>query len=86
MGERKRAPGCHVPVHVALPLSSTCIWLETKPRHPDIIILDVMLRDEDGFSLCRRLRTTSTIPVIMLTAVAGNTDRVVGLDLVPTTI
>src|ERR1700716_806112 len=51
-------------------------------KHPtDLIILDVMLRHEDGFSLCRRLRTTSTIPIIMLTAVADNTDRVVGLEL-----
>jgi len=47
----------------------------------DLIILDVMLRHEDGFSLCRRLRTTSTIPIIMLTAVADSTDRVVGLEL-----
>jgi two-component system, OmpR family, response regulator len=47
----------------------------------DLIILDVMLQHEDGFSLCRRLRTTSTIPIIMLTAVADNTDRVVGLEL-----
>jgi two-component system OmpR family response regulator len=47
----------------------------------DLVILDVMLRHEDGFSLCRRLRTTSTIPIIMLTAVADSTDRVVGLEL-----
>jgi two-component system OmpR family response regulator len=47
----------------------------------DLIILDVMLRHEDGFSLCRRVRTTSTIPIIMLTAVADNMDRVVGLEL-----
>src|SRR5882724_11398940 len=47
----------------------------------DLIILDVMLQHEDGFSLCRRLRTTSTIPIIMLTAVADNMDRVVGLEL-----
>jgi two-component system OmpR family response regulator len=47
----------------------------------DLVILDVMLKHEDGFSLCRRLRTTSTLPVIMLTAVADQTDRVVGLEL-----
>jgi two-component system, OmpR family, response regulator len=47
----------------------------------DLIILDVMLQHEDGFALCRRLRTTSAIPVIMLTAMADNTDRVVGLEL-----
>ena len=47
----------------------------------DLIILDVMLQHEDGFSLCQRLRTTSAIPVIMLTAVADDTGRVVGLEL-----
>jgi two-component system, OmpR family, response regulator len=51
-------------------------------KHPiDLIILDVMLRHEDGFSLCRRLRATSTLPVIMLTAVADQIDRVVGLEI-----
>jgi two-component system OmpR family response regulator len=47
----------------------------------DLVILDVMLQNEDGFSVCRQLRTTSQIPVIMLTAVADHTDRVVGLEL-----
>lgn len=47
----------------------------------DLVILDVMLQREDGFSLCRRLRSTSTIPIIMLTAVADQTDRIVGLEL-----
>jgi two-component system OmpR family response regulator len=53
--------------------------LDDKPV--DLIILDVMLRHEDGFSLCSRLRATSSIPIIMLTAVADQTDRVVGLEL-----
>ena len=47
----------------------------------DIVILDVMLQEEDGFSLCRRLRTTSPVPVIMLTGMADPTDRVVGLEI-----
>jgi two-component system OmpR family response regulator len=51
-------------------------------RHTiDLIVLDVMLRHEDGFSLCRRLRATSNVPIIMLTAVADHTDRVVGLEV-----
>jgi two-component system OmpR family response regulator len=45
------------------------------------VILDVMLRGEDGFSLCRRLRASSPVPIIMLTAMADHTDRVVGLEL-----
>lgn len=47
----------------------------------DLIILDIMLRKEDGFSLCTRLRASSKIPVIMLSAMADHTDRVVGLEI-----
>ena len=47
----------------------------------DLVILDVMLQGEDGFSLCQRLRATSRIPIIMLTAMADYTDRVVGLEI-----
>jgi two-component system OmpR family response regulator len=51
-------------------------------QHPiNIVILDLMLQGEDGFSLCRRLRALSPVPVIMLTAMADHTDRVVGLEL-----
>jgi DNA-binding response OmpR family regulator len=50
-------------------------------KHPiDLVILDVMLQNEDGFSLCSRLRAASAVPVIMLTAMADHTDRVVGLE------
>ncbi|MDB6085024.1 MAG: two component transcriptional regulator, winged helix family [Gammaproteobacteria bacterium] len=47
----------------------------------DLVILDVMLQEEDGFSLCRRLRAASQVPIIMLTAMADHTDRVVGLEI-----
>ena len=47
----------------------------------DLVILDVMLQGEDGFSLCRRLRAQSEVPVIMLTARGDHTDRVVGLEI-----
>jgi two-component system OmpR family response regulator len=47
----------------------------------DLVILDVMLKNEDGFDLCRKLRAGSPIPVIMLTAVGDPTDRIVGLEL-----
>jgi two-component system, OmpR family, response regulator len=51
-------------------------------RHSiDLVILDVMLQGEDGFSLCRRLRAISRVPIIMLTAVIDHTDRIVGLEL-----
>lgn len=47
----------------------------------DLVILDVMLPDANGFDLCRELRTHSSVPVIMLTAVSETTDRVVGLEI-----
>src|SRR6266436_5314593 len=51
-------------------------------RHSvDLVILDVMLKREDGFSLCRELRAMSRVPIIMLTAVTDHTDRTVGLEL-----
>lgn len=51
-------------------------------RQPvDLVILDLMLRGEDGFELCRRLRAVSAVPVIMLTAMTDYTDRVVGLEI-----
>ncbi len=47
----------------------------------DVVILDLMLPGEDGLTLLRRLRAASTLPVIMLTAMGSETDRVVGLEL-----
>src|ERR1700674_2720766 len=53
--------------------------LKTDP--PDIVILDVMLPDMDGFTLCRKIRESNRIPIIMLTARGDVTDRIVGLEL-----
>jgi len=47
----------------------------------DLVVLDVMMPGEDGLSLCRHIIETSEIPVILLTALSGETDRVVGLEL-----
>lgn len=47
----------------------------------DLIVLDLMLPGKNGLDLCRELRTTSTTPIIMLTAKGGETDRIVGLEL-----
>jgi len=49
--------------------------------HIDLVILDVMLPGLSGFDLCREIRSTSHIPVMMLTARGEETDRVVGLEL-----
>ena len=46
-----------------------------------LIILDIMMPGMDGFAVCRELRTFSKVPVIMLTAVSDETDRIIGLEL-----
>jgi len=50
-------------------------------QRPDLVILDLMLPKLDGWEVCRRLRQTSEVPVIMLTARAEEVDRVAGLTL-----
>ncbi|HEY0421437.1 MAG TPA: response regulator [Acetobacteraceae bacterium] len=50
-------------------------------QEPDVIILDLMLPGEDGLSLCRQLRASGNLPIIMLTARGEAADRVVGLEL-----
>ena len=47
---------------------------------PDLLILDVMLPGQDGFELCRAVRTRSPIPILMLTAKTDTVDVVVGLE------
>ena len=47
----------------------------------DAVILDLMLHDADGLDLCRKLRATSDVPILMLTARGEPMDRVVGLEL-----
>lgn len=47
----------------------------------DLLILDVMMPGEDGFAYCRRVRAQSDIPIIMLTALGEETDRIVGLEI-----
>ncbi|MGI6746782.1 MAG: response regulator [Anaerovoracaceae bacterium] len=48
---------------------------------PDLILLDVMLPVMDGFQVCKKIRETNTIPIIMLTAKEEEVDKVLGLEL-----
>ena len=48
---------------------------------PDLIILDVMLPGMSGFDVCKRIRESSAVPIIMLTARGDVMDKVVGLEL-----
>lgn len=47
----------------------------------DLIVLDLMLPGDDGLVLCRQLRSRSNLPVIMLTAMGEETDRIIGLEM-----
>ena len=47
----------------------------------DVIVLDIMLPSMDGLEVCRRLRSTSAVPIIMLTALGEESDRIMGLEL-----
>jgi two-component system OmpR family response regulator len=56
--------------------------MELLAAHPfDVVVLDVMMPGDDGFTLCQRLRARSTVPIILLTARDTDTDRVIGLEL-----
>ncbi len=47
---------------------------------PDLVVLDLMLPGMDGLEVCRRLRERSPVPIVMLTALGAETDRLVGLE------
>jgi len=49
-------------------------------RNPDLLVLDLMLPGMDGLEVCRQIRRTSSVPIIMLTALGQVSDRVVGLE------
>lgn len=53
------------------------IW---RAQHPDMVVLDVMMPDMDGFSVLKEIRRTSRVPVLMLTARGEAEDRVEGLE------
>ncbi len=55
--------------------------LKAKENDPDLILLDVMLPKMDGFAVCKKIRETSSIPIIMLTAREEEVDKVLGLEL-----
>jgi DNA-binding response OmpR family regulator len=70
-----RACGYHVDV-----VDSGEAVLESRPGSYDLLILDVMLPGLSGVEVCRRVREQSAVPVLMLTALDSDTDRVVGLE------
>ena len=54
---------------------------KAKSLRPDLIVLDIMMPEVDGLSVCKELRKTSNVPIIILTARSDDVDRIVGLEL-----
>jgi len=52
-----------------------------KNNQIDLIVLDLMLPGEDGLTLCRDLRVSSNVPIVMLTAMGDEMDKIVGLEM-----
>lgn len=54
---------------------------QLKTASIDLVVLDIMMPGEDGLSLCRSLRHEGNMPIVLLTAVSDETDRIIGLEL-----
>jgi len=52
-----------------------------RREHPDLVVLDLLLPDMDGWEVCRSLRRETDVPIIMLTARSEESDQIVGLEL-----
>lgn len=52
-----------------------------REKQPDVVVLDVMMPQMDGWDVCRALRQDSTVPILMLTALGDEVDRILGLEL-----
>ena len=66
--------------HVLTGRAGLSLLAQTDLKH-ELVVLDLMLPDMDGLDVCRELRASSTVPVIMLTARGDAMDRIVGLEL-----
>jgi len=52
-----------------------------QTKQPDLVVLDVMMPETDGWEVCRKLRQSSVVPILMLTALGEEVDRILGLEL-----
>jgi two-component system OmpR family response regulator len=57
------------------------MWEQLDRHQIDLVILDLMLPGEDGLTLCRTLRTKSSLPILMLTASGDEVNRIIGLEM-----
>ncbi len=52
-----------------------------REKQPNVVVLDVLMPQMDGWEVCQKLRQTSTVPILMLTALGDEVDRILGLEL-----
>ena len=71
----------HEGMHTAIEDNGRRAYERIMQENYDLILLDVMLPDMDGFSICRKVRELSQVPIIMLTAKDDIEDKVQGLDI-----
>lgn len=55
--------------------------VENSEERPDLILLDVMLPEMNGFDVCKKIRESSTVPIVMITAREDEVDKVLGLEI-----
>ena len=67
--------------HVSTARDGAALHSALEADRPDLVVLDLMLPGEDGLSLCRDLRATSNLPVIVLTARREEIDRIIGIEM-----
>jgi two-component system OmpR family response regulator len=66
---------------VSVVTSGTEMMQTLTSANIDLVVLDIMLPGKDGLALCRELRAGGSLPIIMLTAIGGEADRIVGLEM-----
>ena len=71
----------HNDFEVVKPSTATEGLAVARDQQPDLVLLDVMMPDMDGWEVCRRLRETSAVPVIFITAKSSVKDVVKGLEI-----
>ena len=71
--------------HVEIARDGTEALQKADATKPDLVVLDLMLPDIDGLEVCRQIRSSSDVPILMLTARDDDVDKIVGLEVAPTT-
>jgi len=61
--------------------NSKGLWRALDEKQIDLVVLDLMLQGEDGLELCRNLRARFNIPILILSALGEETDRIIGLEM-----